>query len=122
MAVTKQTAILEFQADTKDVTKQLENVAKGTEDISKGADKAAKSIESTGDATGALSGQLDKLTGGAVSGFAAMRTGVLSTIKGMKSLKLAIAATGIGALVIAVGSLATAFTSSRQGAEKLRKS
>lgn len=121
MAVSKQEVILEFKADTKEVTKQLENVAKGTEDIAKGADKAAKSIEDTGDATGALTGQLDKLTGGAVSGFAAMRTGILNTVKGMKSLKLAIAATGIGALVIAVASLATAFTSSREGAEKLRR-
>lgn len=110
-----------FTAETKEVTKQLDNVAKSTEDIAKGADKASKSIESTGDATGALTGQLDKLTGGAVSGFAAMRTGILNTVKGMKSLKLAIAATGLGALVIAVASLATAFTSSREGAEKFRR-
>ncbi|MHC4062496.1 MAG: hypothetical protein ACYSR6_12975, partial [Planctomycetota bacterium] len=113
--------MMTFTAETKEVTKQLDNVAKSTEDIAKGADKASKSIESTGDATGALTGQLDKLTGGAVSGFAAMRTGILNTVKGMKSLKLAIAATGLGALVIAVASLATAFTSSREGAEKFRR-
>jgi hypothetical protein len=121
MAVSKQEVVMTFTAETKEVTKQLDNVAKSTEDIAKGADKASKSIESTGDATGALTGQLDKLTGGAVSGFAAMRTGILNTVKGMKSLKLAIAATGLGALVIAVASLATAFTSSREGAEKFRR-
>lgn len=110
-----------FTAETKQITKELENVAKSTEDIAKSADNASKAIENTGDATGALTGQLDKLTGGAVSGFAAMKQGITSTIGGMKSLKLAIAATGIGALVVAVASLATAFTSSQEGAEKFRR-
>ena len=121
MAITQQEVVLTFTAETKQVTKELENVAKSTEDIAKNADNASKAIENTGDATGALTGQLDKLTGGAVSGFAAMKQGITSTIGGMKSLKLAIAATGIGALVVAVASLATAFTSSQEGAEKFRR-
>lgn len=107
MAISEQEVIYTVKANTGEVEKSIKSVK--------------KTVEDTGDATGALTGQLDKMTGGAVSGFMAMRTGVLNTVKGMKSLRLAIAATGIGALVVAVGSLATAFTSSQEGSEKLRR-
>ena len=68
-------------------------------------------------ATAQLTQKLDQMTGGAISGFKSMVGGIKNGIKSLKTFKAAAAATGIGALVIAVGSLATAFTRTQKGAE-----
>jgi hypothetical protein len=68
-------------------------------------------------ATAQLTQKLDQMTGGAISGFKGMVGGIKNGIKSLKTFKAALAATGIGALVIAVGSLATAFTRTQKGAE-----
>jgi hypothetical protein len=107
MAVTKQQVVLEVSADTKQVTKSIDNVT--------------DSVENTSKATSGLTGQLDKMTGGAVSGFRAMTTGIKGSVTGLKTFKAALAATGIGLLIVAIGSLVTAFKSSEEGANKLSK-
>ena len=91
------------------------------------ADEANKSLEEVNQniddgtsATEGMTGALDKMTGGAVSGFKSMASGIKSGIKGLKSFKIALAATGIGLLVIAVGALVAYFTSSEEGANKLK--
>jgi hypothetical protein len=100
MAVTKQQVVLEVSADTKQVTKSIDNVA--------------DSVDKTSKSTAGLTGQLDKMTGGAVSGFKAM-------VSGLKAVKIGFASTGIGLLIVAVGALVTAFKSSEEGANKLSK-
>ena len=65
--------------------------------------------------------KLDQMTGGLVTSFKAARTGIKSAVVGMKTLKGAIAATGVGLLVIAVGSLVAWFTKTEKGAEFLEK-
>lgn len=114
MAVTKEEVILEVKTDTSSVTKGMAEVTKSVEKTSDATEDLEKSTEG-------LTGQLDKLTGGAVSGFMAFRKSLSTTIKGMKSLKVAIAATGLGLLVTLLASLAAAFTSSEGGAQKLRR-
>lgn len=100
MAVTKQQVVLEVSADTKQVTKSIDNVA--------------DSVDNTSKSTSVLTNQLDKMTGGAVSGFRNM-------VKGLKAVKIGLASTGIGLLVVAVGALVAAFKSSEEGANKLSK-
>ena len=107
MAVSKQEVILEFNADTSDVEKSLGNVE----------DK----VENTSQATSGLTNQLDKMTGGAVTGFRNMVKGLKVAVTGMKSLKVAIAATGVGLLVVAVGTLVAYFQNTERGAQQLRK-
>ena len=107
MAVSKQEVILTFNADTSGVEKGIDNVE--------------KSVESTSQATSGLTNQLDKMTGGAVSGFRNMSKGVKSAITGMKSLKMAVAATGIGLLLVAITSLVAYFQKTERGAQQLRK-
>jgi hypothetical protein len=107
MAVTKQQVVLEVSADTKQVTKSIDNVT--------------SSVDNTAQATSGLTNQLDKMTGGAVTGFRNMTSGIKSAVGGLKTFKVALAATGIGLLVVAVGSLITAFKSSEEGANKLSK-
>jgi chemotaxis protein histidine kinase CheA len=92
-----------------------------TKEATKGVDDVTDSIESASSATSGLSGQLDKMTGGAFSAFKGIKSGVKSGITAMKSLKVAIAATGIGLLVVAVGALTAAFRGSEEGQNKLAK-
>ena len=91
-----------------------------------GGDKAAQQLSNVDNATKDLSGNidmatssLDRMTGGAASGFAAMIGGVKTAVVGMKTLKGALISTGIGALVVAVGSLVAYFTQTERGAQKL---
>lgn len=107
MAVTKQQVVLEVTADTTQVTKSIDNVD--------------DSIKDTSQATAGLTGQLDTLTGGAVTGFAKMGQGLKTAVGGFKSLRVAVAATGIGLLIVAFTSLLSFFTKTERGAQQLRK-
>ena len=106
MAVSKQEVILEFNADTSDVTKSLGQVEQG--------------IEGTSKATAGLTTQLDKMTGGAVSGLKNFTSGLKSGVAGLKSFKVALAATGIGLLIAAIASLVSYFRDTEEGAQRLR--
>jgi hypothetical protein len=63
---------------------------------------------------------IDKKTGGAVSAFRALTGGLKSAVSGFKTLRGAVIATGIGALLIAITSLVSYFTRTERGAQKLR--
>lgn len=68
-----------------------------------------------------LKGTADSVTGGMISRFTAVKSSVLTTVQSFKSLRVAIAATGIGALVLAVASLKAAFTTSEEGQNRFNK-
>ena len=87
----------------------------------KDVDKFNDEIEETNESTNELGGSLDTMTGGAIAGFGKMLGSIKKTIMGFKSLKVAIAATGIGLLIIAIGSVATAFKASEEGQNKFTK-
>lgn len=86
--------------------------------------KALKETNDQADATNETFKQgaeaIDKYTGGFVSAFKAVQGGVKNAIAAMKTLKGAIAATGIGLLVVAVASLFSYFTKTERGAQQLR--
>ena len=63
---------------------------------------------------------IDKKTGGAVSAFRALTGGLKTAVSGFKTLRGAVIATGIGALLIAITSLVSYFTRTERGAQKLR--
>ena len=102
-------AILEVK--TKIETKQAE---KNVDDLS---GKIAKGKESTD----GLTNSLDQMSGGAITAFKGIVSGVKNGVLAMKSLKVAIAATGVGLLVIAVASLVSYFKNTQQGADLLNK-
>ena len=84
----------------------------------KGVDKE---VQNTSASTQQLSGSLDRMTGGAITKFSAFR-GALNTVsQGFVTLRGAIIATGIGALIVLIGSLTAAFTRSEEGQNKLSK-
>jgi len=87
----------------------------------KEVEKLDKNLKQTDDTLNSLTGSLDGMTGGAISGFKKVTSSVQSAVTGFKSLKIAIAATGIGLLVIAIGALYTAFKSSEEGQNQFTK-
>lgn len=100
--------------DTSQAKKANKEIQEGVKQTSKEADAASESI---GNATN----QLDKMTGGAVTAFRSIVNGAKSGVVAMTTLKGAIAATGIGALLLAVGSLVLFFTRTQRGADLLNQ-
>ena len=78
------------------------------------------STKSTADYSGVI-GIVDRQTGGLISGVTGLTGSIGKATGGFKLLRTAIVATGLGALVIAITSVATAFTNSESGQNKFRK-
>lgn len=95
--------------------------AGGIDKLTESLKETNKEVEDTTKSTQEMSNTLDKATGGAVSKFKALKGGLTSVIGSFKSLRVAILATGIGALLIAVTSLGQAFTRSEEGQNKFAK-
>ena len=102
------------------VKKEIEIVV-NSKGAKKGLDDITESVNKSDEAANDLTSSLDKMTGGAISAFKGVVSGVKKGVLAMKTLKTAIAATGIGLLVIAVGALTAAFTSSEEGQNKMAK-
>lgn len=90
-----------------EIAKQTEANIKntGSQDENTEAKKEGEDVtEDYSAATGALTGQIDKMTGG----MASATKGIFAQIKSFKSLKVAIAASGIGLIVLAFAAIWTA--------------
>jgi hypothetical protein len=111
---TQENYLLKFNADTGELTQSLEQV-------SSSINKLDSQVGTTNSAVEGGMQKLDQMTGGLITSFKAARTGLKGAVAGMKTLKGAIAATGIGLLVVAVGSLVLWFQKTEKGAELLEK-
>jgi hypothetical protein len=80
------------------------------------SEDAVKDLGKTGQT---VVGGLDKITGGLASRFLEARAGIGQLVKGLNLTKVAIAATGIGLLITAIGSLVAYFTQTKRGSELL---
>jgi len=105
---------IDFELKYKEAVKNLD-------EMQKEYSKLEKQVDKTSDSQKELGNILDTTTGGAVTKFKSLKSTLGTVVKGFKSLRVAILATGIGALVLAVGSLATMFTNSEEGQNKFRK-
>ena len=94
---------------------------KGTEKVSTDLNKVDSKTQDISGSVDMASGSLDRMTGGMVTMFKGVAGGVKKAVLGMKTLRGAIMSTGIGLLVVAVGALAAAFTSSEEGQNKFAK-
>ena len=92
---------------------------KGTEKVSSDLTKVDNATKGLGESVNMASGALDRMTGGAITAFSGISKGLKSAIVGMKTFRGVMISTGIGALVVAVGSLVAYFTQTQKGAEKL---
>ena len=84
-------------------------------------DDLNKSIKKTGETSQETKNTLDTITGGAASKFTKLIGTVGGVIKSFKTLRVAIIASGIGALALAVLAVGKAFTSSEEGQNKFAK-
>ena len=108
-------------SDVNKVTKAMDGLEKETKDVAKAQKEVTNSTEESVQAADDLGGSFDGMTGGAISGFKSLVKGVKTGITSMKTLRGAVMATGIGALVLIIGSLITAFKSSEEGAETFNR-
>jgi len=98
---------IKAKVDTKDAQKNVNNLNEDIKDTE-------TSVKDVGNAA-------DSMTGGFIGKFKGVIASVKKGIGAFKSLKVAIAATGLGALVIAIGAVITAFKSSEEGQNKFAK-
>jgi len=105
-------------------TNKIQREKKAVRDINKERQQnnkiIKKSTQQTADYSGVI-GILDRQTGGLISGITGITTSVGAATKGFKLLRTAIISTGIGALVVAIASVAAAFSASEEGQNKFRK-
>ena len=113
MATEKKTLVYSVEFDADGAVKSMDKLDDSIEKTAESQKELNSNVNSGANA-------LDKMTGGAVSGFRAMVGGLKSATLGMKTLRGAIISTGVGALVVAVGSLVAYFSQTERGAQQLR--
>ena len=94
---------------------------KNVNDLEKAVEGVNNEVKDTGASTEAMGGTLDKVTGGAVSKFTAFKGTLKGVTTGFKTMRTAIISTGLGALVVVIGSLIAAFKGSEEGQNKFAK-
>lgn len=102
--------ILNFEANTSKAVKSVDKLDDSIKDTSKNTQELESSMSG-----------LDQASGGMITKFKGLKQGLKNVITGFKSMRVAIIATGIGALVLAVGALGAAFTSTEEGQNKFNK-
>tara|TARA_B100001063_G_scaffold80110_1_gene74537 strand:+ start:1220 stop:2956 length:1737 start_codon:yes stop_codon:yes gene_type:complete len=105
---------INLNVNTKGAQKEVNNLEKAVEGVNEEVKETSASTEQMG-------GALDSATGGAITKFKGLKSGLKGVITSFKSLRVAIIATGIGALLIAVVALGQAFTRSEEGQNKFAK-
>ena len=102
----------------KEVTYRIKVDTKGAV---KQVDQLNDSIKDTGKDAKSTQESLNTISGGATGRFGALKGKITGVIKSFKSLRVAVIASGIGALLIAVLALQQAFTRSEAGQNKFAK-
>lgn len=108
MAVEK---VIKLKVENGEAILNIQEVNKALADTNKQTDNLNETMSSATES-------IDKFTGGAASGFKAVVSGVKTFLGSLTTLKGALIATGLGALVVALGSLFTYFTQTSRGADK----
>lgn len=114
-----------FSADTKDIKKGAKEAQAAVKDFEKTTKGA---IDNVAGLFGTSMGQISTSMNAVRGAFMALNKGINGTsaattgfAKAMNVVKIAIASTGIGAIVVALGSLVAYFTKTQRGADMLAK-
>ena len=91
------------------------------DELNKALKETNKQTDNLNDTLDAGTEALDKFTKGGVSAMKGLISGAKTAIGAMTTLKGALISTGIGALVVAVGTLAAYFTQTSRGADQFAK-
>lgn len=101
------------------LTSELNKAAKAADNLEDSLDETAEAADDVGEASTQMTGGLDRMSGGLITMFKGAIKGAKTFVLGLKTMKGAMVATGVGALVVAVGSLVAFFTKTKKGAELL---
>ena len=94
---------------------------KGVDDVTKSTKKLDKEVGDVNKSTNNLGGSIDAMTGGALAGFKKFAGGLKTIALGFRTIGGAIAASGIGLIVITIAALTAAFKGSEEGQNKFAK-
>ncbi len=117
----KKQVTVEVIAETGQSVKDLKLVAEGVHEVGEQAKETSEETQQLGNDFSEMGGQLDTVTGGAITKFKGLAGGLKNVTKGFKTLKGAIISTGIGALVLAIAAVTSAFTASETGQNRFSK-
>tara|TARA_R110002095_G_scaffold193603_1_gene171878 strand:+ start:15997 stop:17676 length:1680 start_codon:yes stop_codon:yes gene_type:complete len=92
-----------------------------TKDAVKETDKLAKGFDKTGDEAKQTQAEISTLTGGAGARFKGIITSIKSVALGFRSIGFAIAASGIGLVLLTIAAVTAAFKNSEGGQDKFAK-
>ena len=112
---------IEIEVNAGKAEKDLKGLDKGLKKVDKSVEGIGDSSKETQKEMGAFGTSIDKVTGGGYTGFMKMTKAIRTGNVSLKAMKVAFIATGIGAFVVLVGSLAANFANSEEGANKLNK-
>jgi len=101
-------------ADTSQAKKGIDGLTDSTEELGNEVNKTSKKTSGLGDS-------VDKMTGGALTGLKKFAGGLKAIAMGFRTIGGAIAASGIGLIVITIAALTAAFKGSEEGQNKFAK-
>jgi|DEB0MinimDraft_10_1074344.scaffolds.fasta_scaffold23140_2 hypothetical protein len=107
--------------DTSQVDKSTKKTEKSIKDLGKQTEKTSNEMKSGFKSAGESAKQMGGPIGGAATAMTNLQTSVMSSVKALKSLKVALLATGIGAFLVVLGAVAAAFKDSEEGQNKFNK-
>jgi hypothetical protein len=105
---------IKLKVENGEAILKVDELNKALKDTNKQTDNLNNTLDAGGEA-------LDKFTKGGFSAMKSLYSGAKTAIGAMTTLKGAIISTGIGALVVAVGTLAAYFTQTSRGADQFAK-
>ena len=112
---------IDFELRYKEAVANLDEMQKEYTKLEKKVEKYDDAVQESSESAKEMGGVLDSVTGGAITKFKGLGSTIGNVVKGFKSLRVAIIATGIGALALAVGAVIAAFTRSEKGQDRFAK-
>ena len=94
---------------------------KGVDDVTKSTKKLDKEVGEVSKSSANLGGSIDTMTGGALSSLKKFAGGLKTVALGFRGIGGAIAASGIGLIVITIAAITAAFKSTEEGQNKFAK-
>ena len=104
-----------------DVEVKTDSAINNVDDLKDSIEDVGKETKNVTEESSEMGNQLDAAAGGAITKFKGLVGTLGGVVKSFKTLRGAIIATGIGALILAIGAVGAAFTNSEEGQNKFSK-
>ena len=112
--------VAKYKVDVNDATSNLDKLAGKVADVDKETAKTSKGFKDLAANAVASVGLISPQVAAATTAFTTLRTAVMSMIVTLKTLTGALIATGLGALLVVLGSVSAYFASSEKAANRFK--